>query len=268
MKQLAYAALVALSLLSWSAFAQSDAPDEVTLKSGGFIRGTVVSSEPGVGVRILELGGTEPRLVPWADVADVARGKYAAPVAPPAPSSSPAPPAPPSPPALSPDAPGLVRLHIESPEPLRVYRREYVASARAHRAEVSFYRHVALCLSPCDRVLDDRGESEILIEGERVAQAELSLDDKQGDYELRVVPGSPEGRTFGAITAAVGGLALLIAGPLFVAGELNHVRSSDQTGPAVGAVAGGVLLVGGFVVWGFSGDDLDLHPRFGSSPSP
>lgn len=263
MKRMTFAALVAVLLLSGRVLAQSDAPDEVTLKSGGFIRGTVVSAEPGVGVRILELGSAEPRFVPWAEVADVARGKYAPP--PPAPAPPPPPAAPPVP---SPDAPGLVRLHIVSSEPLRVYRREYVASAKAHGAEVSFYRHVPLCLSPCDRVLDDRGESEILVEGERVAEWELSLDDKQGDYELTVVPGSPDGRTFGGVAAAVGGLMLLIAGPLVLAGELNHVRSEDQTLPITGAVTGGLLVVGGFVVWGVSRDDLDLRPRFGPAPAP
>lgn len=249
MKRLGLMTLLACLLLSHGARAESEAPDEVTLRSGGFIRGTVVSSEPGVGVRILELGGDQARFVPWGEVADVARGKY--PARPPAPL-----------PAPIPDQPGVVRLHIDSPEPIRVFRSEYVAAARAHGAEVTFFRQFQLCVSPCDQVIDARNGNEILIEGERVEQAELSLEDKQGDQELTVVPGSPEGRAFGGITAAVGGLVLLIASPLLAAGAINNASSDDQTGPTAGVVTGGVLLLGGLVVWGFSTDGLDLHPRF------
>ena len=69
--------LVALSLLASSALAQDPGVDEVTLKNGGSIRGTVISSEPGTSVKILEMGSKEPRVIPWAQVGDVEKGKYA-----------------------------------------------------------------------------------------------------------------------------------------------------------------------------------------------
>lgn len=52
--------------------------DEVTLKDGGAVRGVVVSVEPGKGVTIVVPGQKEPRAIPWSQVADVQKGKYAA----------------------------------------------------------------------------------------------------------------------------------------------------------------------------------------------
>lgn len=68
----------------WVARAEPNAPvviagldDEVTLKDGGAIRGVVVSIEPGKGVKIVVPGEKDPRSIPWSQVADVQKGKYA-----------------------------------------------------------------------------------------------------------------------------------------------------------------------------------------------
>ncbi|NUO54559.1 MAG: hypothetical protein HOV80_37430 [Polyangiaceae bacterium] len=50
--------------------------DEVLLKSGGSLRGTVVAVEPGTQVVFLVSGEKNPRTLPWAEVADVEKGKY------------------------------------------------------------------------------------------------------------------------------------------------------------------------------------------------
>lgn len=76
--RLPFAALAAVSLLfATSARAQDVGQDEVTLNNGGSIRGTLISSEPGTSVKILEAGQKEPRVIPWSQVSDVERGKYA-----------------------------------------------------------------------------------------------------------------------------------------------------------------------------------------------
>ena len=72
------AALLACGLsLSATARADEPGPDEVTLKNGGTIRGTIVSSEPGTSVKIIEMGQTQTRILPWSQVSDVEKGKYA-----------------------------------------------------------------------------------------------------------------------------------------------------------------------------------------------
>src|SRR5437016_6284057 len=50
--------------------------DEVSLKNGGIVRGTVVELEPGDHVTVQVLGASKPRVISWVQVADVDRGKY------------------------------------------------------------------------------------------------------------------------------------------------------------------------------------------------
>jgi len=57
---------------------QGGAEDEVTLKNGGMLRGTVVVFEPQKRVVILIQGTSEQRTVPWTEVDKVERGKYPA----------------------------------------------------------------------------------------------------------------------------------------------------------------------------------------------
>src|SRR5689334_7458739 len=75
---LRFAAIASTLLATSLAFADdSVGNDEVTLKNGGSLRGTLISSEPGLSVKLLELGGKEPRVIPWADVDHVERGRFA-----------------------------------------------------------------------------------------------------------------------------------------------------------------------------------------------
>jgi hypothetical protein len=71
-------AVVALSLCSSrTALADDPGQDEVSLKGGGSMRGTVVVSEPGKSVEIVVAGQAQPRVIPWSEVVDVQKGKYA-----------------------------------------------------------------------------------------------------------------------------------------------------------------------------------------------
>src|SRR3954466_16159492 len=69
--------VAAVLAVASAAIADDLGNDEVTLKNGGSVRGTVVSSEPGTSVKIIEMGEKTVRVIPWAQVSDVERGKYA-----------------------------------------------------------------------------------------------------------------------------------------------------------------------------------------------
>src|SRR5262249_55329835 len=135
--RLAAAALAVGLLIGAGAGAEEPGQDEVTLKNGGTIRGTVVASEPGTSVKIIEMGQEEPRVMPWSQVSDVEKGTYALKAArvqtgragrgygaapPPAPLPRPPPQAAERPPPKLGD-PGVIRLHIESPKPARLIER-------------------------------------------------------------------------------------------------------------------------------------------------
>src|SRR3984957_14133999 len=142
--------------------------DEVTLKDGGTVRGTVVSSRPGVGVKIIELGSTEARMIPWAEVGDVERGKFAskkkAAVQPGNAGPGYGEPVPPPPPPGPP--PGTqVRLHIDSPVPAMIYSHQTAYGA------VNGYGFVVdaatpVCSSPCDKSFDSQSGQTFTAGGE------------------------------------------------------------------------------------------------------
>jgi hypothetical protein len=156
--------LASLLLLPYSAAAADSTmgQDEVTLKNGGTIRGTVVSSEPGVSVRIIELGSTEARTVPWAQVGDIERGKFA----PKGPSVQPGSAGPgygPAAPAYVPPIPvpvpaqgapqNQVRLHVNSPQPATAVSHR-VAYGRIGWGGFAIDTATPVCMSPCDQVFD------------------------------------------------------------------------------------------------------------------
>src|SRR5688572_26530848 len=71
------AALAAASLMTVTTLAVAEtAPDEVVLKNGGMVRGTVLAIEPGTSVTIAVPGVEEPRVIPWDEVDEVERGKH------------------------------------------------------------------------------------------------------------------------------------------------------------------------------------------------
>lgn len=104
---------LAVPSLAFAQGARAAAPvtvdaDEISLKSGGVLRGKIISLEPEQKAVILLAPAGALRVVPWAEIDRGERGKYA-----PDPASPPAPPAPP-PPSPAPLKPGLgtPRLHI------------------------------------------------------------------------------------------------------------------------------------------------------------
>jgi hypothetical protein len=215
--------------------------DEVTLKNGGTIRGTLVSVEPGVGVKIIELGGSAPREIPWAQVADVDRGKFAPKGAGQAASPTAMPRLPLPPPQMAPvervmEAP--VRLHVESPVPATVQSHEVVA--RYGWAALTRDRDV--CTSPCDAVLDSSSGLTYTVSGDFTGSPSFSLAGRHGDVEVAVSPGSRGARAGGIVLTALGGAGALVGGLVAIAGaDQDTARNPSGSGTeTAGFVAVGV----------------------------
>lgn len=200
----------ALLLIASTALAQDLGSDEVTLKNGGSVRGTVVSVEPGTKVVILELGQKEPRTIPWAEVADVEKGKYA-PAQGGEPQPGPAGPgydepdrAPPG--GDAPDPNKGVEVRIESDRP--VFLIEHLGSSvvQAGRYTVAIEHGRVACDSPCNRKIDGSKGQSFLITGDGVESSEpFTLSGREGPTTLVVDPGSTKVRVGGVWLAVFGG---------------------------------------------------------------
>ncbi len=287
------ASVLALVLLSSAAYAQGDAGnDEVALKNGGSIRGTVVSSEPGVSVKVIELGQKETRTIPWEQVAGVQRDKFApktitepANADPPyggyglTPSPMPIPvyrvPAPPTPvpvpesvPVPPLGSPGVVRLHIDSPVFVQVRSRTYGIQLGASPL-------VPVCASPCDKIIDGSRGDLFEASGEFSGASHFGLSNMRGDVELTVRPES-KGLALGGSLMDVFGTLGILAGtgvaiggaasgssPTYDAnGNKNGTTASSLIPIGIGTALGGVaMLAGGIIMGVYSSTTFDLHQR-------
>jgi hypothetical protein len=172
--RLAAAVLVlTLSLAARAALADdSVGRDEVVLKNGGTIRGTVVSVEPGSKVVILEMGAKSPRTLTWAEVADVQKDRYPADDAakkaepgaagPGYAGAEPAAPVEPTP------GKGVVKVHIESKKPVKLIEHVGTAVGAAGGYVIAVEQLRVACASPCDRVVDGSRGQEFAIVGDGV----------------------------------------------------------------------------------------------------
>jgi hypothetical protein len=270
--------LAAALVVSGVASAQDAGRDEITLKDGATIRGTIVSSEPGVSVRILEVGQKEPRAIPWARVTDVERDKYApkpSTVQPGSAGPGYARPVPLSPARVEPPEPvlgdpGVVRLHVDSPVPVQVSRRS-VADETVDAYGYTLTRIATVCMSPCDKVVDgNRGQ--FIATGDFPGSKSFSLSGMKGDVDLKVKPGSSGLRALGVTSLVLGSTALVVGGTLALLGGFS-TTNTDAAGNTtyglpvetkVGLVflgAGGVAIVGGIVAMVGGGSSFNLRAK-------
>ncbi len=212
--------------------------DEVALVNGGFLRGTVIEAIPNERVVLVDGNGVR-REIPWEQVAEVQRGKYAA-----SRSREPAPAAPPATPAPPEDGLGRPRIRIsllrDASVNLYEVSDELVASGYGGSIYGMNYRSV--CAAPCARVVDGtRGQDFFLARsntGVWTASRRFTLADRRGDVTIEVKPGNKAMRIAGAVLTGFGlgfaigggilaiprttrtpGLIMLVAGvPLFFAG--------------------------------------------------
>jgi len=258
------AALLSLSVLI-SAGARADEPgrDEVTLKNGGSIRGTVVATEPGTAVKILEVGQKEPRVIPWSQVSDVEKDKYAPKIpaapGPAGPGYGSAPP-PTGQPVLIPHAklgdPGVVRLHIESPQPASVieHRSALVGAVGNYGLVLTQERRV--CTSPCDTIVDGSdGRTFRLADDDYPSGDPFSLAAMSGNVTMQVKPGSKGMRLGGGLAMTVGIFGIIGGVVVIPIAQLSKVHdlstSVEVSSPNVGLRSAGIgMLVGGVAVLG------------------
>ncbi len=282
--------LVLATFLSLAGRAAADdrlGNDEVTLKNGGMLRGTILSSEPGVSVKLFVAGEKEPRTIPWSQVGDVEPNKFAPKAAGVQPGSAgPGYEAAPAParvvaPAPTLGSPGVVRLHVDSPEPVVV---------RAHATaygQVGAYGFVIdaarpVCASPCDKVVDGSSGQEFTVGGNGVSESRrFALSGMSGDVRLDVNPGSQGLRVGGVWLSVLGGTAVVTGAALLLTSALvsstptvtsSGALSSSGSGNGGLVTAGGVVtgvgaaaLVGGIVMIVSSKTNVEVRPTGGAT---
>ena len=192
--------------------------DEVALNDGSSLRGTIKGVDEGVEVRIDVLG--ERRVVPWSEVAEIERGKYAVAEDPTAVS-------------LDTPAPGTPHVTIISDanfqyELMRVNQR---FTGRVQGGMVG-----VVCESPCDQVVDNTTDEEWLIGGRdrfrlQPRSMPFQLPPKATHVELHVRGGRPGLR-----------LAALLCGLAVTPTAIVGVYAFSETGTIDSRPVGFALL--------------------------
>jgi hypothetical protein len=286
--------LVFISGLVFTAAAHAEEPsggsDEVTLKDGGTVRGTVTTVEPGKAVQIIEGGSKEVRVLPWAKVANIAKAKYADGVKSATAgttdephvdkSSSPQSDAPPAK-----DVEG-VRVHIDSPVHADLYRlRTHVSTVGVVAPVYGYYGYgvgyvgtatvastseEALCTAPCDKVVPADTGDQYVIRGDFPSTKKFMLSGAGDAPRVTLTPGSKSQRAGGIVMASGGGVSMLggIIGLIIGASSTISVDSHgiattehNTTALAVGGTMLGVgtaLLGGGIALAATSGSKVDV----------
>lgn len=226
--------------------------DEVTLKNGGSVRGTVVSLEPGTSVKIIEYGEKTPRVIPWGQVADVEKGKFAPKtVAQPGPAGpgygTPPPPSQPvAPPEPKLGSRGVVRLHVESPVPARILAHEAPTVGHVGGYVFVMDRAQGVCMSPCDKVLDGSAGQTFSVHGEFPTPEPFTLAPHSGDMTLKLKPGSNGMRAGGAWAVVFGSLGVIGGAiTLPIAYAVRSHASPALRLAGIGQLAAGLPLLGG-----------------------
>lgn len=154
-----------------SAHATEDGDDEVLLKDGGSIRGTLLAVEANERVVVLEPAERVPREIAWANVAEIMKGKYA----------------------------GSRRLRVVSDTPVEV------------REELPDESSTVLCVSPCDRALDVSPRRHYFVTAEGAPSALFFPREGPGDLTLHVRPGNTIQLGFGMGIYLSGAVGLSVA---------------------------------------------------------
>lgn len=233
--------------------------DEVLLKNGGVVRGTIVSMDPGQEVSILVAGAEQPRVIPWGEVANVERGKYAAGGDEPPPPETPgyaAPVEPAAPPAAPPaklGQPGVVRLHIETDDP-DVRLIEEVSTTHGYVSGYGFAMTELreACAPPCNQVIDGRRGQSFYFGGQGVVETDtFVLSGYSGDVTAHVDPGS-RGLQIGGVIMLPLGAMVMIAGPIMIVlanvEEQQYSWEEDEPQEVIfpeGNLVGGIMLGAG-----------------------
>ena len=148
--------------------------------------------------------------------------------------------------------PGIVRLHIESPDP-EVELHGYGAQ-RLDKVAGGFVGQGAstlLCRAPCDAMIEARLGQPLKISGASIPDsAAFQVYDKEGEVTARVRPGSSSKLTWSAITGSIGVLGAITGGSLLLTGVLINSSDSSSTSGDGLTKWGGITLGAGLVLTG------------------
>ena len=211
-------------------------PDMITLKTGGFLRGTLLEAIPGSQARIQIKGGTIAT-VRWSDIDHIDKGnRDLAPLVAAAahPNAMPAP-------------LGTVNVHIDSDNPV-----ELQTHADPDQSE-GFSGWRTVCFSPCDRDVPLGQTYRVVGEGTRASHG-FRLNAQPGQrLLLDVTPRSGGMFALGIVATVIGGVALPIGLLVLLAGAVENATTRDGgstvaagwtiTGLGVAGIVGGILLI-------------------------
>lgn len=231
------AAAVILEPASARAQGAAGGPDEVALKDGGFVRGTIVSAEPEHEIIILVMGSGQQRVIPWQNVERMQRGKYPASSGPPAPAASIR-----REPGAPPDGtPGYVRVHINTTgQDVELLHVTPISDGDGEIRE-------SVCHAPCDMPVDGRGERIFRIGGSGVSMSPaFTFSERIGDVSLRVEPGNSGRWLAGLLTQSLGGAAAIGGVVLLASGKAREAdpNAAEILGSGKGMTIGGGVLLG------------------------
>ncbi|XXY54290.1 hypothetical protein WME91_24470 [Sorangium sp. So ce269] len=261
-----------MSLLAAAPGARADVPDpsaaqdEVVLKHGGMLRGTVIENEPGRHVVVIVYGTNEERTVPWDDVERVEPGKHA--VGARRPRQKPKP--------DEPARPGFVRVHIVSTDPdapvVSLYRWLGNTAWLSPGDKTAVHDNGTLstgsqaygpplgafeCRAPCDVDVDGSRGHEFVLSGEGIVDSKpFNLLDWPAPVTLRVSPGSFTAHRWGSrmlewttfVPPMIAGVALSTAGILTAERPQPLNPALFITGLAVTTLASFIPLTGYILV--------------------
>lgn len=214
--------------------------DEVELVGGGFLRGRIVELLPNDRVVLLVDGSGERREIPWAQVADVRRGRG---TTDPDPATWPSESKPPSPPPLA--AGPVVHLSLTRDKPVTLYEVRSELVAGGYNASLYGMSFRSVCTAPCDRVVDgSRGQQFFLATGEGVvwtASRKFTLEQRSGALDIAVRPGGRGLRIVGAILLGIG-IGAAIGGTILAIGKPTRIAGYGLLGVAVPGLGAGIPM--------------------------
>ncbi|UQA62621.1 hypothetical protein [Polyangium aurulentum] len=234
--------------------------DEISLKDGGMLRGTIVAIEPNKEATIVVNG--KQRTIRWSKIDKVERGKYKS-------ESKPAPPKDEDEDEDESSAQegepeqGAPRLFIESNyEGVELRHIERTLSVVTSRGMATGVMVRTACAAPCGRVIDGTDGSQFFFSAPgMVGSSAFSLSDKSGDVTARVRGGSAGKRLGGFLGVAIGGaailggLSMLLVSSIVPSGDDYQVPSFVVLGVGAAGVGVGAYLLA------TSGTKVEFLPR-------
>lgn len=228
--------------------------DVVNLKSQGLVLGRIVEIVPGDSLTIISVAGDTKRFT-WAEIASYERDGVTTEV-PGVPAMVPVPSVPPE---TVEAAPGAPRLHIELTRPadLKLYEVTGEFSGINYRGFSSGTTSSAVCVAPCDRVIDGRRGQPFFFNGDGVVKSrDFSLSDYGGDVVARVRPGSSGLRVGSIVVMSLGGVGIGTGAFLLLTAKNGISQEYDDMNrplplarpnyvPATALLISGALVVAG-----------------------